>query len=161
MVCALSRHIVALYVLDDGVYVPYIVGAPEFVNRSFQELHADGVLPLTPFVAGSEGPPSADTAVDRPPEDELATLRGSSCLHGEIATGFSLVLYQGGSLEALATCARGHSITALYALDAGSYFPYILGAPDFVNRSFVELYDDGLPALTPLVARSEGPPLAN
>ncbi len=157
LVCALSRHIVALYVLDDGVYVPYIVGAPEFVNRSFQELYADGVLPLTPFVAGSDGPPSADTAVDRPPEDELATLRGSSCLHGEIATGFSLVLYQGGSLEELATCAQGHNITALYALDEGSYFPYILGAPDFVNRSFFELFTDGLPALTPLVAKSDSP----
>ncbi len=157
LVCALSRHIVALYVLDNGVYVPYIVGAPEFVNRSFQELYADGVLPLTPFVAGSDGPPSADTAVDRPPEDELATLRGSSCLHGEIATGFSLVLYQGGSLEELATCAQGHNITALYALDEGSYFPYILGAPDFVNRSFFELFTDGLPALTPLVAKSDSP----
>ena len=161
VVCALSRHIVAIYVLNNGVYVPYIVGAPDFVNRSFYDLHPDGVLPLTPLVAATDGPPSADTAVDRLAEDEPATLRGSSCLHGEIAAGFSLAIFEGGSVVELEACGRGLGIAAFYALHQGDWVSFILGAPEFVNRPFFGLYDDGLPALTPLVARSEGPPLAN
>ena len=39
---------------------------------------------------------------------------------------------------------------ALYALHNGEYVPYILGAPDFMNREFKELFADGLPA-TPIV----------
>ncbi len=35
---------------------------------------------------------------------------------------------------------------------------YILGAPEFVNQPFRDLFAGGLPAVTPLVARSEGPP---
>ncbi len=86
--CAESRDIVALYALHEGVYVPYILGAPEFVNRAFERQH----------------------------------------------------------------------ITALYALAAGEWVPYILAAPEFVNREFSELYAEGLPSITALVARSDGPP---
>ena len=74
---------------------------------------------------------------------------------------FSLVLYEGGSVEALDTCAQSQLVTALYALDDGEWVSYILGAPEFVNREFRELFADGLRAITPLVAKSEGPPLAN
>ncbi len=49
-------------------------------------------------------------------------------------------------------------ITALYALAAGEWVPYILAAPEFVNREFSELYAEGLPSITALVARSDGPP---
>ena len=34
--CAESRDIVALYALHEGVYVSYILGAPDFVNREFR-----------------------------------------------------------------------------------------------------------------------------
>ena len=34
------------------------------------------------------------------------------------------------------------------------YISYILGAPDFVNREFRELFADGLPVMAPLVAGS-------
>ena len=71
------------------------------------------------------------------------------------------MLYEGGSVEALDTCAQSQLVTALYALDDGEWVSYILGAPEFVNREFRELFADGLPAVTPLVAKSEGPPLAN
>ena len=37
---------------------------------------------------------------------------------------------------------------------------YILGAPDFVTQPFRDLFADGVPLMTPLVARSEGPPTA-
>ena len=148
--CAQSRHVTALYALSDGVYRPYIVGAPEFVNSSFRELYTDGLLAFTPLIARSEGPPSAAPASDDVPEF------GEECLRGEVATGFSLVLYQGGAIEELTTCAESRNITAIYALDDGGYVPYILGAPDFVNRSFRELFTDGLPAAAPLIVKSDG-----
>ena len=40
-------------------------------------------------------------------------------------------------------------------LDGGAWVSYILGAPDFVNRSFRELFADGVAMATPLVARRE------
>ena len=154
VVCAASRYVVALYVLDHGVYVPYIVGAPDFVNRSFHELYPDGVLPLTPLVAGSDGPPSGGHVVDGLAQDEPATLRESNCLYGEIATGFSLAIFEGGSVEELEACGRGFGIAAFYALHEGDWVPFILGAPDFVNAAFRELFAAGLPAVTPLVVKS-------
>ena len=161
VVCAASRYVVALYVLDHGVYVPYIVGAPDFVNGSFHELYPDGVLPLTPLVAGSDGPPSGGHVVEGLAQDEPATLRGSNCLYGEIATGFSLAIFEGGSVEELEACGRGFGIAAFYALHEGDWVPFVLGATDLVNRPFFGLYDDGLPALTPLVAKRDSPPAAN
>ena len=70
------------------------------------------------------------------------------------------MLYEGGSVEALATCAQGRDVSAVYALDDGEWVSYILGAPEFVNGEFRELFADGLRAITPLVAKSEGPPSA-
>ena len=38
------------YALDDGIWVSYILGAPEFMNRSFRELFINGVPSVTPLV---------------------------------------------------------------------------------------------------------------
>ena len=148
--CAESRDIVALYAPHEGVYVSYIFGAPDFVNAAFVALYSDGLPALTPLIAKSEGPPSAAPASDDVPEF------GPDCLRGEIATGFSLVLYEGGSVEALDSCAQGRDVSAVYALVEGEYVSYILGAPAFVNQPFRDLFADGLPLMTPLLARSEG-----
>ncbi len=134
----------------------YILGAPEFVNSAFRELCANGVPSLTPLTARSEGPPSADPAA----AGEV-TEPWPLCLRGAITEGFSLVLYEGGSVEDLDACARSLSVTAVYALHEGEYVSYILGAPEFVNRPFGELYAGGVPAATPLIARSDGPPAAD
>ena len=83
------------------------------------------------------------------------------CLRGAISEGFSLVVYEGGSVEELVNCAESRNITAFYALHEGVYVPYILGAPDFVNREFGELFAGGLPVMAPLVAGSNGPPSAD
>ena len=66
------------------------------------------------------------------------TEAAASCLRGDIAAGFSLVAYAGGSVEDLVACAEGRSVTALYVLDGGKYVSYIGGAPDFVNRPFIQ-----------------------
>ena len=151
--CAESRDITALYALHEGVYVSHILGAPEFVNQPFAELFADGVPPLVPMVAGSNGPPSTD-----PNLGDGALLPSPECLRGDIVEGFSLVIYEGGSVDDLVACAQGREVTALYALHEGEFVSYILGAPDFVNQPFQDLYGDGLAPIAPLVAKSDGPP---
>ena len=150
--CAQSRSVTAVYVPHEGDYLPYILGAPDFVNAPFRELYPDGLPALTPLIARSEGPPSPAPASEDVPEF------GPDCLRGEIADGFSLVLYEGGSVDELEACAQSREVTAVYALQEGEYVPYILGAPAFVNRPFRELFPDGLPSITPLVARSQGQP---
>ena len=146
-----SRGIAALYVLHEGRYVAYFPEAPDFVNEAFAALYADGVPALTPLVAASEGPPSAD------PVGELAAPGGwPACLHGEVGAGWSLVLHEGGSVEELAACAENRGVTALYVLHEGEWVSFVPAAPDFVNRAFAELYADGVPSLTPLVVRSDG-----
>ena len=47
--CADGAGFAALYVLDDGVWVSYILSAPEFVNRPFRELFTDGLPVATPL----------------------------------------------------------------------------------------------------------------
>ena len=155
--CAESRSVTALYALHEGEYVSYILGAPAFVNSAFREVYSGGVPALTPLIAKSEGPPSADPAAGSAGDGEPWPL----CLRGAIVEGFSLVLYEGGSVDALDACAQSLRVTAVYALHEGEYVSYILGAPDFVNAAFRELFADGLPAVTPLVVKSEGPPRAN
>ena len=157
--CAETRHVTALYALDDGAYVSYILGAPDFVNQPFLELFADGLAPLTALTVKSDGPTTAEPAGDG--SDDAAALQPwSSCLRGDIAAGFSLLLYEGGSVEELEACARSRAVTAVYTLHEGDFISYILGAPEFVNRSFADLFPEGLAAVTPLVAKSEGPPPA-
>ena len=80
------------------------------------------------------------------------------CLRGDIAAGFSLVVYEGGSVDELEACAQSRDVAALYALSEGEFVSYILGAPDFVNQPFRDLFAGGLPPMTPLVAKSEGQP---
>ena len=147
--CAESRHVTAFYVPHEGEYVPYILGAPEFVNLPFRELFPGGLPALTPLIARSDGPPSPTPASDDVPQF------GPDCLRGAIATGFSLVLYEGGSVADLEACAQGRDVTAVYALAEGEYVHYILGAPDFVNEAFVALFPEGLAPVTPLIARSD------
>ena len=150
--CARSRDVAALYTLGDGEWVSYIVGAPDFVNAAFGARFTDGVPSLTPLIAKSEGPPSADPAgipeVTEPRPD---------CLRGEVGPGFSLVLSKGGSVEALAACAESLGASALYTLDNGEWVSYILGAPDLVNEQFGAFFADGLAAGTPLLVKRDGP----
>ncbi len=150
--CAQSRSVTALYVPHEGDYVPYILGAPEFVNSPFRELYPAGLPALTPLIARSEGPPSADPAAA-----SEVTEPWPDCLRGEIADGFSLALYEGGSVDELDACAQSSGVSAVYALAEGEYAPYILGAPEFVNAPFRALFPDGLPPETPLLVKREPP----
>ncbi len=88
----------------------------------------------------------------------IAQAPPAPCLRGAVAVGFNLVSYEGGTVGELVSCAESRHITALYATRDGVFVPYILGAPGFVNRDFRALFADGLPAGTPLLAASDGPP---
>ena len=78
-------------------------------------------------------------------------------LLGEVAAGFSLLVFEGGPLEQLAEAAERRHVTALYALEGGRWLTWIARAPDFVNAAFAGRFAEGLPAGTVLVAASEGP----
>ena len=145
--------------LSDGAWSSFILGAPEFVNRSFRELFRDGIPAVTPLVTRSNGPASPYPGGDGTGDGD-APQSWPDRLRGEIATGSSLVVHEGGSVEELEGCARSLGVTALYALHDGEFVSYILGAPKFVNRAFRELYVGGVPSITPPVATSEGPPSA-
>ena len=147
--CAEGRAVTALYTLDGGEYVSYILGAPAPVNAGFVALYADGVPALTPLIAKSEGPPSPAPESDAVPEF------GPDCLRGAIVEGFNLVLYEGGSVGDLEACADEVGVAALYVLADGVWVSYILGAPEPVNATFRELFADGLPVATPLVGKRD------
>ena len=146
--CARTRNVTALYTLDAGAYVSYILEAPALVNEDFGALFAEGLPALTPLTVKSDGPATAAPVA--------AALTGplTACLQGEIVEGFNLVLSEGGSVDDLDACADGVGVAALYVLDDGVWVSYILGAPEFVNRDFRELFTDGLPVATPLVGKS-------
>ena len=48
--CAGSMGVTAVYALQEGVYLSYILGAPAFVNRDFAAVFADGL----PLLMGSD-----------------------------------------------------------------------------------------------------------
>ena len=146
--CAEGRNVTALYAREGGEYVSYIFGAPEFVNEDFRALFADGVPALTPLTVKSDGPATAA------PLASAVTEPWAACMQGEVVEGFNLMLYEGGSIDDLDACAEEVGLSALYVLDDGVWVSYILGAPEFVNRSFRELFPDGLRVATPLVGKS-------
>ena len=130
--------------------------APGFVNAGFLELFPDSLPRTAPLVVRSNGPPSADPFGDDLEGDGQQPW--PECVRGAVSAGLSLVVYEGGSVDELEACARSMEIIALYALQEGVYLSYILGAPAFVNQPFGDVFADGLPFMTPLVARSEGQP---
>ena len=147
--CGQSRNVTAVYTLDGGEYLSYVLGAPGFVNDRFRELYAGGVPALTPLIARSDGPATAAAVAAGVPGPWAA------CLPGEIVEGFNLVLYAGGSVDDLDACAEEAGLASLYVLDDGVWVSYILGAPEFVNREFRELFTDGVPVAAPLVGKRD------
>ena len=63
--CAEDLDVAALYVLAEGEWVSYVLGAPEFVNADFRALFPDGLGSVTPLVVKHE-PPSQATDGNAP-----------------------------------------------------------------------------------------------
>ena len=66
MACAEGRDITAIYALDEGGYVAYILGAPEFVNRAFRALFTGGVPATAPLIVKSDGVSAAAATAGAP-----------------------------------------------------------------------------------------------
>jgi len=68
--------------------------------------------------------------------------------------GFAIVVWGGGTPQALvqAATAKGCSPASVWITAEGQFVPYIVGAPDFVNASFVGRYPGGnMPGGTPVI----------
>ena len=124
------------------------------MNEDFRALFADGVPALTPLTVKSEGPPSPDpSAASRAPA--MRRSRGRrACAAMSPRASTSCSTRAAASATSMA-CAEGAGLAAVYALNDGIWVSYILGAPEFVNRSFRELFIDGVPSVTPLVAKRD------
>ena len=66
---------------------------------------------------------------------------------------------EGGSVADLRDCADGLGVAAVYVLADGEWVSYILAAPGSVTlttlTATIGLFADGVPAVTPLVVRSD------
>ena len=153
--CARDRGITALYALHDSQYVSYIVGAPAFVNRSFREQYPDGVPALTPLVAKSDQHATPDPGAGWSDEQLRRAQSWPECFRGTVSEGFSFVLARGDTVQGTVACAEARRVSALYALEDGAWVSYIVGAPPFVNAAFIDLFANGVPALTPLLVKQD------
>ena len=89
--------------------------------------------------------------------DPAGRAPSADCLAGLTESRFSSVTYEGGSVPDLEACAVHLGVEALYVLVEEQYVSLILGAPEFVNRSFVERFSDGVPAGASMIAKRSLP----
>ena len=89
--------------------------------------------------------------------DPAGRAPSADCLAGLTESRFSSVTYEGGSVPDLEACAVHLGVEALYVLIDEQYVSLILGAPEFVNRSFVERFSDGVPAGASMIAKRSLP----
>ena len=130
---------------------PYFLANPGLLAELRATTLADVIRRNTPI--GDEIP----DRVFGPPLEVATEPDSRDCLRGRVAPRFSLVVYDGGSVEDLTTCAAANDVTAVYLRDGGEWISLIVGAPDFVNQRFRDLFPEGVPPLTPLVVSSDGP----
>ena len=91
------------------------------------------------------------------PAPEEATDPAADCLRGIVDARFSLVTYEGGSMADLEACAEHVRMRSLYVRLGEAWVSLILGAPEFVNSAFRELFAEGVPTDTPMIAQRVGP----
>ncbi len=80
----------------------------------------EGVAEITVTVTSADGSRERVYRVGlADPEQAAGSAPGVDCFRGDVAVGFSLVVYAGGSVEELESCAQDRQIVALYALHGG------------------------------------------
>ncbi len=73
--------------------------------------------------------------------------------------GFAIVVWGGGTPATLvqAATAKGCTPASIWITAQGQFVPYVVGAPDFVNASFVGRYEGGaMPGGTPVIIVCQG-----
>lgn len=136
-------EVVSLWVTDSaGQFVSHIVGAPDFVNAGWSARYPGRQLPArSPYIAlCNPGSPTEEPAAPPPP--------GAASIAGDLpaAGGFGLVVWAGGSGDALASVARGRGCdaTSVWTNDAaGQFISYIPGAPDIANAAWAVRFPGG------------------
>lgn len=135
--------VVSLWVTDStGGFVSHIVGAPGFVNATWNARYPDGQLPpRSPYITLCDsGTRTAQPASPPAP--------GSPSLAGDLpaAGGFGLVVWGGGSADALVNTARGRGCdaTSVWTNDeSGQFISYIAGAPAIANAAWNARFEGG------------------
>ena len=108
-----------------------------------------------PGATGTDGQPvRAGRAA--PEQGSPQSQLSPTCLRGGIATGWSLVNYEGGNFAGLDACLQGRGIAHVYTLHDDAWVAYVAGGPPVVNAGFESLFPDGLSGPTPLLAYREG-----
>ena len=82
------------------------------------------------------------------------------CLSGLAEDLLSEVTFVGGSVSELEACARSFDVSAFYHYADGVWTAFFLDAPEFLRQSFGNLFAEGLPPDTSLIAKREPTPIA-
>ena len=134
--------------VEDGTEITVTVTSEDGSRTRVYSVRIGGAAEES--VEGSAGESVEEEAGVREPS--------ADCLRGLTPVTFSLVIYEGGSVDELAACARGQSVSALYTHSEGRWIAFTLDAPAFVNVEFRAFFPDGLAPITPIVAKREPPP---
>ena len=134
--------------VEDGTEITVTVTSEDGSRKRVYRVRIGGAAEES--VEGSAGESAEEEAGVREPS--------ADCLRGLTPATFSLAIYEGGSVDELAACARSQSVSALYTHSEGRWITFILDAPAFVNVEFRALFADGLAPITPIVAKREPPP---
>jgi outer membrane protein assembly factor BamB len=73
-------------------------------------------------------------------------------LDGPPGPGVAIAIYSGGPIEDLPLAAP--NAQSFFVTVEGKFIGYVVGAPDFVNGDFVQLFHGGIPASTPMIVLS-------
>jgi hypothetical protein len=127
---------------SSGSFVSHIVGAPDFANAQWNQRYPGNQLPArSPYIAlCAAGTP---TEAATPP-----VAPGAPTITGDLpaAGGFGLVVWGGGSADALVDAAqsRGCDAASVWANDAaGQFVSYIAGAPAIANGAWNTRFEGG------------------
>ena len=147
--CMREFELMAVWDDPEEEWVPMLIDGTELVNRPFVELFPEGVPASTPFVAQRALPTPTEAPAAPEPEGE--------CLIGLRGGRFDLTIYAGGSLAELKECMREFELMAIWDDPEGEWVPLLIDGTELVNRPFVKLFPEGIPASTPFVAQRDLP----
>ena len=156
---ATETTVAAVAVQDDAT----ILIAPDDVDGNARDGHQvalDGTA-VTVTVTSPDGSRTRVYRVQFEPADvapaSVADDPWETCLRGMTEGRFSLVAYEGGTIDDLRSCASQFELLAIWSDPDRVWVPIIFGAPDYVNARFVKLFPVAIPPVTPFVAQRNLP----
>ena len=156
---ATETTVAAVAVQDEAT----IVIAPDDADgnaRDGHEVTLDGAA-VTVTVTSPDGSRTRVYRVQFEPADvapaSVADDPWETCLRGMTEGRFSLVAYEGGTIDDLRSCASRFELLAIWSDPDRVWVPIIFGAPDYVNVGFERVFPTGIPPVTPFVAQRNLP----